>query len=70
MSSFNAANIESECFGGTFSSTSAYDDEYDWDRKESSKSAYLLIYEKKGSNTIELVIDNILENIKTEEGKE
>lgn len=70
VSSFNPNNIESECFGGTFATTSAYDDEYDWDRRESSKSAYLLIYERKGENTIELVMDKIYENIKSEENKE
>jgi|JI6StandDraft_1071083.scaffolds.fasta_scaffold690529_1 ubiquitin C-terminal hydrolase len=26
---FNAANIESECFGGSFT----YDDEYDWEKR-------------------------------------
>ena len=63
-------NIESECFGGNYSTASAYDDEYDYDRRETSKSAYLLIYEKKGGNTIEMVMDKIYEEYKSEENKE
>jgi ubiquitin carboxyl-terminal hydrolase 34 len=52
INSFNAANIEAECFGGTFS----YDDEYDWEKKENSKSAYLLIYQRVGEHHAELVV--------------
>ena len=48
INTFNPANIEAECFGGSFT----YDDEYDWDKKENSKSAYLLIYRKSGKNHI------------------
>lgn len=45
---FNPANIESECFGGVFATTSTYDDEYDWDTKrETCKCAYMVIYERK-----------------------
>ena len=55
---FNPSNIESECFGGYHST---YDDDYDWDRRENSKSAYILLYERQGENNIEIVINNLKE---------
>lgn len=53
VNSFNPANIDSECFGGSFS----YEDEYDWERRENSKSAYLLIYRRVGDNKIDMEVD-------------
>lgn len=52
MNTFNPANIEAECFGGSFT----YDDDYDWDKRENSKSAYLLLYRRVGKNHIELEV--------------
>ncbi len=56
MSSFNPNNIEAECFGGFSMSTGLDDDFYD-DKRENSKSAYILIYEKECSDTIKLVLN-------------
>ena len=56
VSNFKPANIETECFGGNLS---AYDDEFDWDKRENSKSAYILVYDRKGGNTIEMVLDSL-----------
>lgn len=55
MNTFSAANIEAECFGGSFT----YDDEYDWEKRENSKSAYVLIYKNTSDNKIELEINSI-----------
>ena len=52
VNTFNPANIEAECFGGSFT----YDDDYDWDKRENSKSAYLLLYRRVGKNHIELEV--------------
>jgi len=56
VSSFNPNNIEAECFGGFSMSTGLDDDFYD-DKRENSKSAYILIYEKECSDTIKLVLN-------------
>lgn len=46
VTSFSESSIESECFGGVVNS---YMDEFEWDRSsETSKSAYILLYEKQG----------------------
>lgn len=55
VNTFSAANIEAECFGGSFT----YDDEYDWEKRENSKSAYVLIYKNTSDNKIELEINSI-----------
>ncbi len=48
--SFSQNNIESECFGGI---THNFMDEFEWDKSsESSKSAYILLYEKQGNTRI------------------
>lgn len=52
INSFNPANIEAECFGGSIS----YEDEYDWEKRENSKSAYLLIYQKVKKSQIEMEV--------------
>ena len=69
VSTFNPTNIDSECFGGSFS----YEDEYDWERRENSKSAYLLIYRRVGDNKIEMEVETreqvkgLLEKLQLEE---
>jgi hypothetical protein len=50
VNTFNPTNIETECYGGSFT----YDDDYDWDKRENSKSAYILIYRRSAKNHIEL----------------
>lgn len=54
VNTFNPSNIEQECFGGNI----MYEDDYDWEKRENSKSAYLLIYEKIAPNDIEIVLDS------------
>lgn len=49
---FNPTNIETECYGGSFT----YDDDYDWDKRENSKSAYLLIYRRTAPHRIDLEV--------------
>ena len=55
INTFNAMNIEAECFGGSFT----YDDEYDWEKRENSKSAYLLIYKNTSPNLIEMEVKTL-----------
>ena len=57
INTFNPSNIESECFGGSFT----YDDEYDWEKRENSKSAYVLIYQNTSENLIELEVSSVEE---------
>ena len=55
INTFNPNNIESQCFGGSFT----YDDEYDWEKRENSKSAYILMYRNTSEKIIELKVSSI-----------
>ncbi|EGR29288.1 ubiquitin carboxyl-terminal hydrolase family protein, putative [Ichthyophthirius multifiliis] len=52
---FDALNIESECFGGL---SQKQGDNW-WEKEETQKSAYILIYEKTLKNTIKIYDKNI-----------
>jgi hypothetical protein len=47
--------LESECYGGV---TEVIEDEFDWTKKENSKNAYMLIYEKRKKESIVLCFNN------------
>jgi len=49
--SFDLKKLEGECYGGV---TEVIEDEFDWTKKENSKNAYMLIYEKKKKEDISL----------------
>lgn len=50
--SFDLKKLESECYGGA---AEVIEDEFDWTKKENSKNACMLIYEKKKKDPVVLV---------------
>ena len=54
---FKTKNIQSECFGGN-NDNSGNDDMFGWNKRDNSKNAYMLVYEKRVKTSLKLVFDN------------
>lgn len=57
VSGFDVKNIETECFGSN-TEPSFLEDEYEISKREHSRSAYMLIYEKKKKLPVQLVFES------------
>lgn len=56
---FSIKNIENECFGGHNSDWDDGSFNFGWFRsRDNSKNAYILVYEKKIKDPIELIFEN------------
>lgn len=62
MSGFDFKNLESECFGGQAPpANDFFDEEFDLGKKENSKSAYMLVYERKKKGPVQLQFNSEVE---------
>lgn len=58
VSGFDLKNLDSECFGGQAQALDFFDDEYDIGKKDNSKNAYMLVYQRKKREPVQLVFDD------------
>lgn len=53
---FNVKDVDSECFGGI--SNDNDNDTWSWFKRDNSKNAYMLVYERKVKEPIRLVYES------------